>query len=71
MWRVRKYIEKGFRHGKRWKLDHVVECTAAVTGVSPTIACKLKTAKDIGDWKYENDENITVNGRVKYWKTTP
>lgn len=37
------------------------ERAAAAMGVSPTIACRSKTAKDLSNLQYENDESITVD----------
>ena len=60
IWRVRQYFKKEFCHGKRLELDHVVERTDAAPDVSPTIVSKFKTDKDVIDWQYENEENITL-----------
>lgn len=65
IWGVPQYFENEFRHEKRLKLYHVVERIFAATGVSLTIACELKTAKDVSDWQYENDEKIIVEHTVE------
>ena len=38
--------------------------TSAARGVSPEIACKLKTDEDVSDWTCDNDENSSV--KCKY-----
>ena len=58
--RVRDYFENELRQGKRMKLSHVVERTAAATGVSKNIICRLKSTKDLENRSVQSEAHIVV-----------
>ena len=55
-----KYFENEIRQGKRIRLSHVVERTAAATGVSNNIICRLKSTEDLENWPIQPDARIGV-----------
>ena len=60
MWRVRQYSENELRQGKRVKLSHVVERTAAATGLSKNIICRIKSTEDLENRPIQPEAHIRV-----------
>ena len=60
IWRVRQFFEQELRSKKRYKLNQVVDRTAAATGVSRTIASKLKSENDVEKAFHEVGEHVAV-----------
>ena len=42
------------------KVTHVVECTAAATGVSKNIICRLQSTEDLKNWPVQSEAYIGV-----------
>ena len=58
--RVRRYFEQELRAGQRIKLKKIVNRTASATGVSESIVCKIKTEKDVENWRFKAGENLEI-----------
>ena len=58
--RVRRYFEEELRTGHRINLKKIVDRTASATRVSASIVCKIKTEKDVENWRFKAGKNLEV-----------
>ena len=54
--RVRRYFEQELRTGHLIDQMKIVDRTASATGVSTSIVCKIKTDKDVENWRFQAGE---------------
>ena len=66
--RVRQYFEQELRAGKRQKLTHILDRTAA-TGVSRATICRIKTEEDPKNWPIESGDHVRACQESKVPKT--
>ena len=59
--RVRQYFEQELRAGKRHKLNHILDRTAAATGVPRATISRIKTEEDVENWPIESGGHVRVS----------
>lgn len=59
--RVKRYFEQELRTGHRIKLKKIFERTASAAGASKLIVCKIKTEKDVENWRFRHDRTSKLH----------
>ena len=58
--RVQQFFEEEKREHRRISHNNVIERTAAATGVSKNIVCRVRTIEDVKDWKKKSGDHVHV-----------
>ena len=63
--RVRQHFEQELGGGKRHKLTHVLDRTAAATGVSRAMISRMRTEEDVQNWLIQSGDNVRVSQEIQ------